>query len=273
MTMQDRLRHGTALWQLDALSPVYEGTSKAVYQAESMEYGPVILKINTNLQEAEHETAALSVGTGGGYCKLYASNLTLGLLLEERICPGIPLRREPDPAQRVACFHKVFRRIHTNAPSDGETYLDWLERAETFCQHNPAGFTFREDARRARQIGESMFAAYPERVLLHGDLHHDNILLDAQSGYRAIDPKGIAGPPIFDIPRFLLNELEPEAPDALSHMEMVLQLASRTSGFPLPQLRELLYMEAVLANVWCAEDGEPLCLSDLQIAVRLLHHQ
>ncbi|MBD5154816.1 MAG: phosphotransferase [Oscillibacter sp.] len=272
MTMQDRLCHGTALWQLDALSPVYEGTSKAVYQAESMEYGPVILKINPNLQEAEHETAALSAGTGGGYCKLYASNLTLGLLLEERICPGISLRREPDPVQRIACFHKIFRRIHTNAPSNGETYLDWLERAETFCQHDPAGSALREDARRARQIGESMFAAYPERVLLHGDLHHDNILLDAQSGYRAIDPKGIAGPPIFDIPRFLLNELEPEDPDALSHMEMVLQLTSRTSGFPLPQLRELLYMEAVLANVWCAEDGEPLCLSDLQIAVRLLHH-
>ena len=269
MTMQDRLRHGTALWQLTALSPVYEGASKAVYQAESMEYGLVILKINTNLQEAEHEAAALSAGTG--YCKLHASDLTLGLLLEERVCPGTPLRREPDPARRIACFYEVFRRVHTSAPADGETYLDWLERAEAFCREKcPA---LHEDARRALQIGRSIFAAYPERVLLHGDLHHDNILLDAQSGYRAIDPKGVVGPPIFDIPRFLLNELEPEAPDILAHMETVLQLTGRTSGFPLPQLRELLYMEAVLGNVWCAEDSEPIDWDDLRIAVQLLHHQ
>ena len=271
MTIPDRLRHGTALWQLTALSPVCEGTSKAVYQAESLEFGPVILKINTNLQEAEHETAALSAGTGGGYCRLYASDLTLGLLLEERIRPGIPLRREPNPAQRIASFYEIFRRIHANAPANTETYLDWLERAESFCQQSCP--SLHEDASRALQIGESMFAMYPERVLLHGDLHHDNILLDAQSGYQAIDPKGVAGPPIFDMPRFLLNELDPEDPDPISHMETVLQLAGRTSGFPLPQLRELLYMEAVLANVWCAEDGEPLCLSDLRITLQLLHHQ
>ena len=273
MTLQDRLSRGISLWQLTDVSAVCSGPSRAVYQAESAEYGSVILKINRNRQEAERETAALSAGNGGGYCKLYASDLTLGLLLEEQIRPGIPLRREPDPARRAAGFYDVFQRIHANTSADGETYLNWLERAETFCQRNFAGFALLEDVRHARHICASIFAVYPERVLLHGDLHHDNILLDARGAYQAIDPKGVVGPPILDIPRFLLNELEPADPAALSHMENVLQLACRTSGFPLPQLRELLFMEAVLANVWCAEDGVPLCLSDLRIAAQLLHHQ
>ncbi|WP_373298360.1 aminoglycoside phosphotransferase family protein [Paludibacterium paludis] len=29
--------------------------------------------------------------------------------------------------------------------------------------------------------------------LLHGDLHHDNVLFDSSHGWLAIDPKGVIG--------------------------------------------------------------------------------
>ncbi|HKA75114.1 MAG TPA: aminoglycoside phosphotransferase family protein [Xanthobacteraceae bacterium] len=37
-----------------------------------------------------------------------------------------------------------------------------------------------------------------ERKLLHGDLHHDNILWDATRGWVAVDPKGVIGEPAYE---------------------------------------------------------------------------
>lgn len=47
-------------------------------------------------------------------------------------------------------------------------------------------------------------------MLLHGDFHHDNILLSNNGDYVIIDPKGVIGDPVFDIPRFILNEFGDE---------------------------------------------------------------
>lgn len=47
-------------------------------------------------------------------------------------------------------------------------------------------------------------------MLLHGDFHHDNILLGNDGEYIIIDPKGVIGDPVFDIARFILNEFDDE---------------------------------------------------------------
>ena len=43
---------------------------------------------------------------------------------------------------------------------------------------------------------------------MHGDLHHDNILLRKDGSYAMIDPKGVAGPEILDLPRYIMNEID-----------------------------------------------------------------
>ena len=45
-------------------------------------------------------------------------------------------------------------------------------------------------------------------MLLHGDLHHENILLDASGNWKAIDPQGRIGEQCLECGRFLLNEWE-----------------------------------------------------------------
>jgi streptomycin 6-kinase len=44
-------------------------------------------------------------------------------------------------------------------------------------------------------------------VLIHGDLHHHNIL-DAGDRHLAIDPKPMLGEPEFDVPPFLWNPVD-----------------------------------------------------------------
>jgi len=51
----------------------------------------------------------------------------------------------------------------------------------------------------AEEICRQLWEKYTDRLLLHGDLYHDNILL-GKNGYCAIDPIGVIGDPVFNIP-------------------------------------------------------------------------
>jgi streptomycin 6-kinase len=46
------------------------------------------------------------------------------------------------------------------------------------------------------------------RRLLHGDLHHGNVLHDSERGWVAIDPKGVLGEPEYEIGVALRNPIE-----------------------------------------------------------------
>ena len=67
---------------------------------------------------------------------------------------------------------------------------------------------------RAADLLSELTETSGEPVLLHGDLHHYNILSAEREPWLAIDPKGIVGAAEFDVCAFLRNELlsqhEPE---------------------------------------------------------------
>ncbi|MGA2952618.1 MAG: aminoglycoside phosphotransferase family protein, partial [Caulobacteraceae bacterium] len=51
---------------------------------------------------------------------------------------------------------------------------------------------------RALAAAEPLLASPRDIVVLHGDLHHDNVLDDGRGGWRAIDPKGLIGERAFE---------------------------------------------------------------------------
>lgn len=241
-------------WGLSNLTPIYEREQSAVWFCESEGFGPVVLKWNST-EQLDSEYRMLCRLQGRGCCKVYGYDKDRGLLLEERILPGTVLREEPALEKRVEALASVFREIHL-PQQEGETYLDWLNKACAFCESQNVSDQLTRLAGQARDICTGLFETYPERVLLHGDLHHDNLLRRADGSYAVIDPKGVIGPEILDLPRFLLNEADMS--DDPAHMERAICLISRSCGFPEEDLRKALFMEAVLANVWCVEDGMPI---------------
>lgn len=252
--MNEQLQFAIDYWSLSNLRPIYEREQSAVWYCGSERFGPVVLKWNSTGQ-LESEYRMLSRVQGKGCCKVYGYDQDLGLLLEERILPGTVLWEERSLEKRIEVLASVFREIHV-AKHDGETYLDWLNKAHAFCEaQNVADELLRLSAQ-ARDICAELFDQYPERVLLHGDLHHDNLLLRADGSYAVIDPKGVIGPEILDLPRFLLNEADMS--NDTTHMERAIRLVSRACGYPEEDLRKALFMEAVLATVWCVEDGMPV---------------
>lgn len=241
-------------WSLSNLQAIYEREQSAVWSAESDRFGSVILKWNSTGQLAS-EYRMLRDLQGKRSCQVYEYDEARGLLLEERILPGTVLRQEPSREKRIEALASAFWEIHV-PQQEGETYLDWLDKACTFCETHDVSGDLSRMAKQARYICAELFEKYPERVLLHGDLHHDNLLLRSDGSYAVIDPKGVVGPEILDLPRFVLNEADMR--DDPAHMERVISLVSCSVGYPEEDLRKALFVEAVLANVWLVEDGLPV---------------
>ena len=264
--MDTRRDRAAKRWGLERCAEIYQHPAKAVFSAESEQFGPVILKIDENTFRLKSEYRMLAGLSGGYSCKVYAYDESEGLLLEERIIPGTVLREEPSLEKRVRIFVHVFRKIHW-AADEGETYLDWLERICEYCGQNHMAEEVAGDASRAREFCREMFGKYPDRMLLHGDLHHDNLLLRTDGSYAMIDPKGVIGPAVLDLPRFLLNELDTEhaSPDR-QHIQEAIGLLAGHTGCPEADIRKLFYMETVLENVWRAEDGDEINRQEMEIA-------
>lgn len=267
--MKDKIRVAMKKWKLNHFNVIYEHSTKGVFSAESGSFGPVILKIDQHKSQLESEYKMLERLSGHHSCKVYAFDEGAGLLLEERIIPGTVLRGEISLEKRIQIFLKVFREIHIAADS-GETYLNWLERIHEYCTRHQVA---EEMASRAHLFCMEMFRKYPDRVLLHGDLHHDNILMRTDGSYAMIDPKGIVGPAIMELPRFILNEQDTNhTGTSRQHIEEVIRMLCKQSGYPEEDIRKLFYMETVLANVWCVEDGEEMNRQELELADFLLRH-
>lgn len=269
--MSDAMEYAAALWELENPEPVSLRPTKAVYSALSRRFGPVVLKINRDRGELKAEYEALSRLDGRCCCRVYAFDEDAGALLEECILPGTRLREEPVLEKRLQAFCRVFREIHIPG-CRGQTYRNWLDSACRYCAGNPGAVALVELAAQARDICARMYEKYPERVLLHGDLHHDNLLRREDGSYAAIDPKGVIGPAILDLPRFLLNELDTVHDGGdLSHIGEAIRLLGERLGYPREDVAGLFFMETVLANVWSLEDGEIVDWERLELASRIMN--
>ncbi len=110
--------------------------------------------------------------------------------------------------------------------------------------------------KRARAWYLELAEQYTSKTLLHGDFHYYNIL-KSELSYKIIDPKGVIGHPIFDIPRYILNEFwdEEESNNAHVTLDKVLKIVGERLNISRLVLSKLLYIEGTMAWCWCVEDG------------------
>lgn len=131
-------------------------------------------------------------------------------ILVERITPGTRLASLSAAGRDEEAIHVICDTIE-KLQSSGADSAGWPghdEHLAVFAEREPvAPFTPKIIAR-AKALFRELDASQPQRVLLHGDLHHDNILFDDRLGWLAIDPKGEAGEIAYELAAALRNPLE-----------------------------------------------------------------
>ena len=96
-----------------------------------------------------------------------------------------------------------------------------------------------------------------ENELLHGDLHHENILFSNERGWLAIDPKGVAGNP--NLRRRFIHD-QSSILQSLTRKQL-LKLRVDLISETLQLNRELLLKAAIAMSTlyacWSVEDKDP----------------
>ena len=121
-------------------------------------------------------------------------------------------RGQDDEACRILCA--VAARLHAprDTPVPSLTRLpEWFRSLIAAAPAGPAVLA------RCADTARILLAAPREPCVLHGDLHHGNVLDFDPSGWRAIDPKGLIGERGFDFATLFRNPdgADPSRPVAI----------------------------------------------------------
>jgi streptomycin 6-kinase len=151
--------------------------------------------------ESDEEADALALWDGDGAPRLVRSDRERRAILIERAMPGndiAGLSEEEATSIAVQVALRLWRPAGQPFRWIGDHVPKWLAEAERSGQDEGKLIPL------ARELYESLVPG--RSALVHGDLHHHNIL-DAGDRFVAIDPKPMLGEPEFDVPPFLWNPI------------------------------------------------------------------
>ncbi|WP_421120639.1 aminoglycoside phosphotransferase family protein [Aquihabitans daechungensis] len=181
-------------WGLTVGEP-FAGSSVSWVAPARHDGDDVVLKVQWPHRECEHEAAALVAWAGDGAVALLAEAPDRHALLLERCAPGTRLADQPD-VDAVAVMVDLLPRLwapptepfgslaEEAAGWQASLWADWTAAGEP-CERRLV-----EAADEAlRDLGPTQ----GEQVLLHQDLHGDNVLSAEREPWLAIDPKPLLG--------------------------------------------------------------------------------
>ena len=117
------------------------------------------------------------------------------------------VREQSEIAARILCdLHAIPPPAHHTLPH----FMDWMRGAfadARTCQDPARARGYIAQIPRVESMMGILTAPDEPQILLHGDLHHWNILSDADRGWMAIDPKGVIGASCLDVGRFINNAM------------------------------------------------------------------
>lgn len=251
-----------ARWSLKTGTPFAPLSYNYAVRAEGARGERLVLKIGVPVPELLSEMAALRLMQGRGAVRLIDADAEAGALLLERLEPGTPLvalcEVDDDAATKaaVSVMLKLWRPVpqEQRFPTVADWGLGFRRMRERF------GGTTGPFPRRLFEEAESLFAELLDSsaapVLLHGDLHHGNILNAARAPWLAIDPKGLVGEPAYEVGALLRNPL-PQLfnwPQPVRVSERRIARLSEELGFDRARVRGWGLAQAVLAGWWSIED-------------------
>ena len=248
------------LWGLSDFNQVDYYSVNCIFKCFSEKYGMCILKIGRPSIETQTEYHTLrEYNDSGKFCKVHEADINNGVLLIERVIPGTQLRNEPCLEKRLELFYELSYGLHIEPvyKTVYPTYLGWVTRITEYMSSRTDYKLLYEKMIEAEEICKNLCDKYPNEMLLHGDFHHDNILLDTNKQYRIIDPKGVIGDSVFDIPRFILNEFDDEHnEDFINKFTYITKSLSAKFNIPEYDVRCLTHVEMCMANCWNVESAE-----------------
>jgi streptomycin 6-kinase len=196
-------------WELCTTGDALHGSASLVLPVETADGERAALKIGFDGDdESEHEGLALQRWGGRGAVRLMrADPHRRALLLEWVDGPDLSDHWDVEACEVVA---GLYAKLHVPAPPRLRTLSSyvarWLDDLEALGRDVPVPRRYVEQA---LSLGRDLVADPASAgVLVHGDLHYENVLAGERSPWLALDPKPMSGDPHYEPAPMLWNRMD-----------------------------------------------------------------
>ncbi len=246
-------------WQLSAVKQLSHEAVTQNYVAKAYSAllaKEVVLKI---VWAKTNEFEALRYFRGPACVQLLDYNVEHNALLLEYIRPGTSLKQFfPDRDDfAIEVTASIIKALHQNKEIPKSHHFKTIDQwLNTLYTHTSIAIP-KNLLYKAQELGVQLLQKAQPRYVLHGDLHHENIL-QKDSHWVAIDPKGVIGPLEYELGRFIMNPM----PNLLNHPSVVTIIKNRVNRFSQlfeiekRRIKDWTFVQAVLSVCWAEQDKD-----------------
>ncbi|HJD60250.1 MAG TPA: aminoglycoside phosphotransferase family protein [Rickettsia endosymbiont of Omalisus fontisbellaquei] len=222
-------------WNLSNLRPI-DNLSFNYVLSGYQNNKPIILKLSFAAKDLVNEAEALKAFAGFGAATILVQKDNA--LLLERAVPGISLKSYSlDNKIAIAC--SVMSKLHRASIPKIHQFPNIKDQLKALDKEWDLPKTYLQKARKLR---DELLQNSEPQILLHGDLHHENILQNGKQ-WLVIDPKGVIGYPINEVWAFIMD------------IEKDTEFVTNYFDFKLQEVRSWYFVQLMLAICWNLEDG------------------
>ncbi len=237
---------------------VWHGFCSAVLPVRTSSGGRAVLKVSFDGDdEGRHEGLALQHWTGRRTVRLLRADPSRRALLLERLTRR-DLTTLPD-LTACAVVAGLYPEVHTAAMPQLRPLTSyvaaWLDDLEVSGPDVPLP---RRMVIQALSLGRDLVADPGSTgVVVHGDLHYENVLADDDGTWVVIDPKPMSGDPHYEPAPMLWNRWDEvlAAPDARTAVRRRFHTLVDDAGLDKDRARDWVVVRSVINAHWTVEDA------------------
>lgn len=244
------------LWDLEKPELITE-TKWALLYKTTYNHKPTVLKIfgPDSFEDEKDGIEFLNILNGQACVKAIEYNEN-GLLMEYLDGPTLDtlvIDGQDDEASEIIA--KILNQIHA-IPIPKELNFRTLEtRFESLFEYaqKHQDSVFEHAARLAKKLLKNQ----TDICLLHGDMHHSNVMKGPDGGWIAIDPKGLVGDPAYDAANTFRNPHT--APDIVESEDRFLKqtkIVSDIMDIDHQKIINYAFVQSCLSISWSLKDDE-----------------
>jgi streptomycin 6-kinase len=248
-------------WSLENITPVENLSYNYVALATKDNRSPVVIKISCNKQLILDEYKALKHFNGVGCIGVEDINFEHNALLLEQAVPGDSLKAAENISsqEKINAYSTVVKTLSERSQANRGDYphiCDWLQTIDKTSSEKIPSYLIAT----AIKIKNTLLSTVANEVVLHGDLHLDNIILNNKK-WIAIDPKGIIGELAFE--PFVFDFVSSSDQNEIKTAAIAL---AESLNIDVDRLLQWTFVRAVLSACWFVEDngnpGEAIAMAE-----------
>lgn len=248
-------------WSLTPLPPFAGLTYNYVTPVRRADGSAAVLKAGVPGDEFRAGIVYTRLCEGRGVVRLIEADAERCVMLMERAAPGLPLARLEDDDAATAIGADVMRECWRPVPASHPfpSVAGWLRAFARVRELYDGGSGPLPEGTlaRAETLGRELLASAPYERLMHGDLHHDNVVSAQREPWLLIDPKGLVGDPGYETGPFINNPYGRMEtwPDPARNFARRADILSERLSYPRERILAWGFVQAVLSAAWHVEDG------------------